>query len=130
MPSPAIGQQLNISCTIELVGSNLQKVQWIFKDLEGRINDPIIISTTQPFKYKGSSVNIPSLTINDFQSSDVGNYMCRAINDWGSTVSSSTIVFSTVPSVPTSTQRMGKEVLKYIIGVQTIFGTFINNKNL
>ncbi|CAG2228315.1 unnamed protein product [Mytilus edulis] len=59
LPSPAIGQQLNISCTIELIGSNLQKVQWIFKDLEGKINDPIIISTTQPFKYKG----IPEIQI-------------------------------------------------------------------
>lgn len=99
---PIIGQEFIISCTIDSTGSNLQKVQWIFKDLGGRTTDPIIISTTQPFKYIGSSVNNPSLTINDFQSSDVGSYMCRAINDWGSSVSSTTTVYSSGTTIQAS----------------------------
>lgn len=92
LSAPIIGQQFIIPCSIESTSNSLNEIQWIHIDFKGNVIDPIIISSQQPVKYQGSSVNNPSLVIHDYQSSDDGRYMCRATNNWGSSVSGAVLV--------------------------------------
>ncbi|XP_052089255.1 hemicentin-1-like [Mytilus californianus] len=92
LSAPIIGQQFIIPCTTESTSSSLKEIQWIRIDFKGKIIDPIITSSQQPIKYQGSIVDNPSLVIHDYQSSDDGRYRCRAINNWGSSVSDAVLV--------------------------------------
>lgn len=92
LSAPITGQQFIVPCITESNSSSLNDIQWIHIDFTGKIIDPIIISSQQPVKYQGSSVNNPSLVIHDYQSSDDGRYMCRATNSWGSSVSDAVLV--------------------------------------
>ncbi|CAG2235085.1 CD206 [Mytilus edulis] len=98
LPVPIRGQQFIIPCTIDSSQIPLQDVQWIYINWDGITIDPINITSPLTVKYEGSSVDSPSLVINDYQSSDDGRYMCRATNAWGKDVSSAVLV--TLESVP------------------------------
>ncbi|XP_076077316.1 hemicentin-1-like [Mytilus galloprovincialis] len=99
LPVPIRGQQYIIPCTIDSSQIPLQDVQWIYINWDGITIDPINITSPLTVKYEGSSVDSPSLVINDYQSSDDGRYMCRATNAWGNDVSPAVLV--TLESVPT-----------------------------
>lgn len=81
------GYEITITCTIQSPDSPIQEVQWIFINQEGKRIDPVIISTTHPLKYQGSTVSNPSLTIMYLESSDAGQYSCRARSLIGTIVS-------------------------------------------
>lgn len=92
LPVPIRGQQFIIPCTIDSSQIPLQDVQWIYINWDGITIDPINITSPLTVKYEGSSVDSPSLVINDYQSSDDGRYMCRATNAWGNDVSPAVLV--------------------------------------
>lgn len=81
------GQEITITCIIQSPNSQIQEVQWIFTNKEGKGIDPVILSTTPPLKYRGSNITNPSLTIMHLESSDAGQYSCRARSLIGTTVS-------------------------------------------
>ncbi|CAG2191314.1 unnamed protein product [Mytilus edulis] len=107
MPSPAIGQQLNISCTIEVVSPDIPVVQIPGSTHQVNIGHLITLScdiiatlqTTvqwlrsingsyQPIsfhdnKYGGSTVTTPHLTILNTDLNDEGYYICTASNSIG-----------------------------------------------
>lgn len=82
-----VGYEITIICTIQSLDSPIQEVQWIFINQEGKRMDPVIHSTTHPLKYQGSTVSNPSLTIMYLESSDAGQYSCRARSLIGTTIS-------------------------------------------
>lgn len=91
--SQVTGQQITLGCTVQSPNSPLQSVEWTFTNQAGTVvTDPIIISTSSPLKYSGSTNSNPSLTVFTLASTDQGTYRCRASNLIGITTSAPTVL--------------------------------------
>ncbi|XP_052088676.1 adhesion G protein-coupled receptor L3-like [Mytilus californianus] len=110
------GQEITITCRIQSPNSPMQEVQWIFINHEGKRIEPVILSTSPPLKYRGSTTSNPSLTIMYLESSDAGQYSCRARSLIGTTVSdtSASLMIPEIPAVHISkslyTVNLGDEI--------------------
>ncbi|CAC5410979.1 KDM5 [Mytilus coruscus] len=74
------GESVTIDCTYTAYGL-ATKVEWTFDDNSG--GSYTITDGTNVSKYSGSTVHIPSLTVNNFAISDEGIYKCSAENSYG-----------------------------------------------
>ncbi|XP_033753605.1 hemicentin-1-like isoform X5 [Pecten maximus] len=91
------GSSVNLVCTVTASPSHTS-VQWL-RVVNG-VNQAVNIGSSG--KYAGSSVSVPSLTINGAQSSDQGQYICTASNVVGTGQSTVTTV-SVTGSLPVVT---------------------------
>ncbi|XP_060079143.1 hemicentin-1-like [Ylistrum balloti] len=91
------GSSVTLVCTVTATPSH-SSVQWI-RVVNGA-NQAVNIGNSG--KYEGSSVSVPSLTINGAQSSDQGQYVCTATNSVG-TGQSSVTTLSVTGSLPVVT---------------------------
>ncbi|OWF56211.1 Titin [Mizuhopecten yessoensis] len=95
--SVVTGSPVTLVCTVTASPSH-SSVQW-FRVING-VNQAVSIGTSG--KYAGSSVSVPSLTINGAQSSDQGQYLCTATNIVG-TGQSSIATLSVTGNLPVVT---------------------------
>ena len=90
--SQLTGQQITLGCAVSSTNSPLQLVKWTFTNQGGSVTDPIVISTSSPVNYSGSTNTSPSLTISSLASTDQGTYRCIASNLIGTTTSQPTVL--------------------------------------
>ena len=81
------GNDITLDCIITSI-PELQNVSWKM-ETNGILYD---IDTTNTFKYQGSTVENPALTIIDTHFGDEGNYYCYGENDVDSGNSSVTVL--------------------------------------
>ena len=75
------GSSVTLDCSYTAYGL-ATSVEWEFIAASSGITNTIT-QTTNNYKYSGATVYIPSLTISNFASTDVGQYKCTATNDKG-----------------------------------------------
>ncbi|XP_052058077.1 hemicentin-1-like isoform X8 [Mytilus californianus] len=94
-----IGNTVTLGCTVTANPSHTT-VYWR-RVINGALTD---INVANNNRYSGSTVNSPSLVINNADNSDEGNYICYADNSVGTGQSSQTFldVFGSVPVVTVS----------------------------
>ncbi|CAC5370581.1 unnamed protein product [Mytilus coruscus] len=108
-----VGQPITLTCSVQSPSGPVFEIKWIFRTNTGEIHDPV---TTSPLalsnKYKGSTTSNASLTINDVQLSDQGEYRCWAKNNFGNNTSNMTKLSiieisdtSTAPTINTATDK-------------------------
>ncbi|CAC5385135.1 unnamed protein product [Mytilus coruscus] len=121
------GQQIILGCTVNSPNSPLQDVQWTFTNNGGQVTDPILVYTSNG-KYSGSSVNSPSLTINNVASTDEGTYSCKARNLVGTSTKNPTTSLTLTGRTPPVTS-IPQPSYNQITGQQIILGCTVNSPN-
>ena len=67
------GESITLECTVVVSNPERTTIWWYKRDETSLLGE----------KYSGSTVAVPSLTINNVEESDAGSYVCTATNEHG-----------------------------------------------